>query len=213
MANPHLTIDQLHVGANLDVCRTAVVAVHGRGQSAAYMLEHVVSRVRAADAAWLLPQAEGNTWYPMGFLAPLADNQPRLDQALEVLDRTQQQLADAGIPPERTVWLGFSQGACLVTEWVARHPARWGGLVAFTGGYIGPRGDTRTIDGSLDGMPAYFGVGSHDEWVPLDRVQESAAAYIAAGAQVSLEVFPGRPHEISGREIEAAQRIVRDTAG
>ena len=96
-----------------------------------------------------------------------------------------------------------------VSEWVARHPSRWGGLVAFTGGYIGEPGLPRSIDADLAGMPAYFGVGDHDDWVPLERVRETVALYEAAGANVRLDIFPGRPHEVSAPEIEVAQRIIR----
>ena len=113
-----------------------------------------------------------------------------------------------GVPPERTVWLGFSQGACLVTEWVARHPARWGGLVALTGGHIGPPGPIRSIAGAFEGMPAYFGVAIGDEWVPLERVQESASMFARAGAHVHLEIFPSDRHEIRPDETAAAGRII-----
>lgn len=212
MSNPHLSTATVRVGADLESCRVAVVAVHGRNQTADYMLENVVARIPSEGVAWVLPQADENSWYPLGFLAPLEDNQPRLDHALEALSSVQQLLESSGVPPERIVWLGFSQGACMVTEWVARHPARWGGLVAFTGGYIGPSGTQRTVEGNYAGMPAYFGVGSEDEWVPVGRVNESAALYAEHGAAVAFEIFPGRPHEISDPEIVAAHRII-ETAG
>ena len=209
MTNTHLSEEPLNVGADLGLGRVVVVAVHGRGQSPAYMLEHVVGKVFDAEVTWLLPAAAGNSWYPLGFLAPLADNQPNLDHALDMLTAIHARLASHGITDERIVWLGFSQGACLVSEWVARHPSRWGGLVAFTGGYIGEPGLPRSIDGDLAGTPAYFGVGDHDDWVPLERVRETVALYEAAGADVQLDVFPGRPHEVGAPEIEVAQRIIR----
>jgi predicted esterase len=209
MTNPHLDHETLHVGAELGLGRVVVVAVHGRGQSPAYMLEHVAGRVYDAETTWLLPEAAGNSWYPLGFLAPLADNQPNLDHALEALSSVHRQLTEHGIRDSQIVWLGFSQGACLVSEWVARHPSRWGGLIAFTGGYIGEPGIERTIDGDLAGMPAYFAVGDHDEWVPVDRVEATVALFTAAGAEVRYDLLPGRPHEVSDHEIEVAQRIIR----
>lgn len=213
MTNHFGEVGAVHIGADLEVCGLAVVAVHGRGQSAAFMIDHVVARMEQPMVAWVLPQAPGNTWYPLGFLAPLADNQPDLDRSLQTLTDVYRQLEQNGVPPERTVWLGFSQGACLVLEWVARHPARWGGVVAYTGGLIGPPDLERTIDGSLADVPAYFGVGSHDEWVPADRVEFSAARYRAAGAEVSMEVFPGRPHEVCDAEIAAGRRIIERAIG
>ena len=51
-------------------------------------------------------------------------------------------------------------------------------------------------------MPAYFGVGEVDEWVPEPRVTATAEAYRAAGADVTEDVFPDHVHEISSAEIE-----------
>lgn len=216
MVNAHLMMPVESRGAAPEYAIAAggivVVAVHGRGQQPAYMVEHFLNRVTGATegpVAWLLPVADGNTWYPTGFLAPVEQNQPHLDHALEALDSLAARLADADIPPERIVWSGFSQGACLVSEWVARNPWRWGGLIAFTGGRIGPSGTDLTIRGSFDGMPAYFGVGEVDEWVPEPRVTATAEAFRAAGADVIEDVFPDHVHEISTPEIARAVALLR----
>ena len=200
------------VGPPIADAEVVVVAVHGRGQSPDFMLEHLATRVGDERITWVLPAAHDGTWYPVGFLAPIADNEPRLGQALAVLDHIAATLTD--VPPSNIVWAGFSQGACLVSEWVARHPRRWGGLVALTGGRIGPPGTDLSItapaadSGGVAGMPAYFGVGDPDEWVPVQRVHETADAYRVAGARVSVEVFPGRPHEISAAEVERARAVI-----
>lgn len=189
-----------------------VIAVHGRGQSPEFMIEHFVRHLDDGRTCWILPSAHDNTWYPLGFLAPFADNEPRLSQALAVLDHVASLCA--GVDSRHVVWAGFSQGACLVSEWVARHPRRWGGLVALTGGRIGPPGTDLSIASAstdaapLDGMPAYFGVGDPDEWVPVPRVRDTADAYRAAGATVSLDVFVGRPHEISTAEVDRAREVL-----
>lgn len=212
MSNPHLSRPLVELGPSVADADVVVVAVHGRGQCPEFMLEHLVDRIGDERVRWLLPAADEGTWYPLGFLAPIADNQPRLGQALEVLDHLAAMLVD--VPPAHVVWAGFSQGACLVSEWVARHPLRWGGLVALTGGRIGPPGTDLSIVASdiepagVSGMPAYFGVGDPDEWVPVQRVHETADAYRAAGAVVTVEVFPGRPHEISLAEVERARAVI-----
>ena len=126
MTNPHRAAGRaVHGPAPADAA-VVVIAVHGRGQTTDYMMEHLVGPVAARretdDIAWILPAADDHTWYPMGFLAPLADNQPRLDHALEVLTDLEDEMRE--IPAERIVWMGFSQGACLVAEHVARRPRR-----------------------------------------------------------------------------------------
>jgi phospholipase/carboxylesterase len=186
-----------------------VVAVHGRGQSAAYMVDNLVSRLddaRLDEMCFILPEADGNTWYPMSFLAPFADNQPSLDSALSVLSALATEL-DC-VDPTRVIWLGYSQGACLLAEHLARHPRRWGGAVVLTGGMIGPAEHELTIDGGFDGMPAYFSNGDADDWVPLWRTQATADQFTAAGADVVVDVFPGRPHEIGDAEIVRVQAML-----
>lgn len=209
MSHPHLTMPTVALGPSPAYAIAGggivVVAVHGRGQEPAYMVDHLIDRVAPAldgPVAWLLPVAADNTWYPTGFLAPFEQNQPSLDGALATLDAVAARLLADDIPADRIVWAGFSQGACLVSEWVARHPRRWGGLLAFTGGRIGPSGTDLAVHGSFDGMPAYFGVGEVDEWVPEPRVTATAEAYRAAGADVTEDVFPDHVHEISSAEIE-----------
>jgi phospholipase/carboxylesterase len=193
-------------GADLADADLVVVAVHGRSQTPDYMVEHLVEPIGRDDIGWLLPAAADQTWYPNGFLAPLADNQPRLDEALAVLVDIEAQLGDRD--PTTVVWAGFSQGACLVGEHLARRPRRWGGLLCFTGAMIGPEGTELAVAGRFDGMPAYFGVHDADEWVPEWRVHETADAYRRAGADVTVDVFPGSDHVISATEIDRARALL-----
>ena len=191
-------------GASVDEARLVVVLLHGRNQDPGYMEEHVVRRVGDTSLAWLAPAAPGRTWYPQGFLAPIEDNQPWLGQADDRLDRLTTTLTAAGVADERILWCGFSQGACLASHHLARAPRRWAGLVAFTGGLIGRPGDTFRLPAEFAGMPAYFSTGEADAWVPADRVLETADAFAAAGAEVSVDIVPDRDHEISDVELARA---------
>jgi len=214
MTNPHRSAGRvLHGPAPADA-PLVVVAAHGRGQSPDYLVEHllgpVAARRGADDIAWILPAADDHSWYPLGFLAPLADNQPRLDHALEVLGELEDELR--AIAALRVVWAGFSQGACLVAEHLARRPRRWGGIAVLTGGMIGPPDQALTIDGDLAGMPALFTNGDEDAWVPLWRTSATADAYRAAGADAQLIVVPGREHEIAPAEIDAVCALLTRVA-
>ena len=178
----------------------AVVLVHGRGGSPEGIAElaRVLDR---PDLAWIAPRAAAGSWYPYSFLAPIARNQPWLDSALRSLGRSVDLLVSDGIEVERIAFIGFSQGACLASEFVARSARRWGGLAALSGGLIGPDGTARDYEGSFDGMPAFFGCGDPDPHIPRDRVVESGAVFRDLGAAVETRLYPGLGHTVSPDEI------------
>jgi phospholipase/carboxylesterase len=199
----------MRLGPDPSSAAAVVVAVHGRALSAAYMVEHLVSRLALEEddrVAWILPEADGATWYPLGFLAPLADNQPSLDDALSVMAAIEAELS--GVDPTKVIWLGYSQGGCVVAEHVARHPRRWGAIAILTGGMVGPADHPLTIAGSLEGTPTYFSNSDADEWVPLWRTEATADAFRSATADVTVDVFAGRPHEIGDGEIARVRALI-----
>ena len=118
----------------------------------------------------------------------------------------------AGIPRSRVILVGFSQGACLATEFVATNPASYGGLVAFSGGLIGPPGTRWLVAGTLDGTPAFFGCSDVDAHVPKWRVEETADAFTKMGANVTLRIYPGMGHVVNDDELQHAQRMLAAVA-
>ena len=209
MQDPHRDQHVLRVGVPLEEALGAVVLIHGRGASA----EDILGLSRELDhpgLVYLAPQAANHTWYPNSFLVPTAQNEPWLSSAIAKVKSTVTMALAAGIPESRIAICGFSQGACLATEFVARYPARYGGLIALTGGLIGSPEEVaaQPRTGSLEGMPAFFGSGDPDPHVPWQRVEQSAAILKAMGAEVSTERYPGRPHTVTRLELERADKIV-----
>ncbi len=207
--DPHAGGELYRAGAAPDQALGAVILLHGRGGPARDIL--TLSRALApagVPLAFLAPQAAGLAWYPNSFLAERELNQPYLDSALARVQSTVNMALEAGIPLERIVLAGFSQGACLACEFIASQPARYAGLIAWTGGLIGPPGSKLTQEGDLNGTPALFATSDPDQWVPWSRVQESARIFTAMGAQVNLRSFPGKPHSVSGEEIELARQLI-----
>lgn len=194
-------------GEPLASASAAMVMVHGRGATAASILT-LADALDRPGFAFLAPQAPGNTWYPNSFLAPLASNEPFLTRALESVAATLKQAADAGIPPERTVLLGFSQGACLALEYAARNARRYGGVAGLSGGLIGPDGTPRGYAGSLAGTPVFLGCSDVDFHIPAARVRESAAVLRDLGADVTDILYPGIGHTVNQDEIDHVRAIM-----
>jgi predicted esterase len=184
------------------------VLIHGRGATAEDILS-LHRELAPSTVAALAPQAAGHTWYPQSFLAPLDANQPFLDSALRRIDALVEDLVRRGTPSDRIALLGFSQGACVTCEFVARHARRYAAVIAFTGGLIGPPGTPRDYPGSLVGTPVFLGAGDPDPHVPFERVQETATVLKRMGAEVDLRRYPGLPHTINDEELEAARSLLQ----
>jgi predicted esterase len=187
----------------LNEARSALILLHGRGATASSILE-LAEFLPALNLAYVAPQAANYTWYPYSFMAPTADNEPYLSSALQKVTGTVAEVEAAGFARERIVLGGFSQGACLATEFVARNAGRVGGLLAFSGGLIGPEGTPRDYDASLDGAPVFIGCSDSDPHIPLTRVRETAEVFRQLGAEVDLRIYPRMGHTINQDELDAA---------
>jgi predicted esterase len=206
-ADPHASQPVLTAGPAPRDAAATLVLIHGRGASAEDILAlHDALGLEALAA--VAPQAAGHTWYPQSFLAPRESNQPYLDSALRMIDTVVNDLLSQGIPAERLAILGFSQGACLTSEYAARHPRRYGAIIALTGGLIGPPGTPRNYPGSLDGTPIFLGTSDPDPHVPIARVRETEAVLAAMGAKVQLRRYPGMPHTINDDELAACRTLL-----
>jgi phospholipase/carboxylesterase len=187
----------------------AIVLLHGRGGSAEDILP-LGDSIAPAGFALLAPQVTGNSWYPYSFLAPREQNEPYLSSALEQVRNAVEIALGAGIAAEKIVLAGFSQGACLATEFTGRNPRRYGALIAFTGGLIGPLDEPLALTGDLAGTPCLLSSGDPDPHVPWARVEQSADLLTQIGGRVSRHRYPGRPHTVISQEIDLARKLLAD---
>ncbi|UPW00717.1 alpha/beta hydrolase [Halorussus gelatinilyticus] len=208
-SDPHEGQPVATAGEELSTADAAVVFVHGRGATAEGMLE-MASEFDAEGVAYLAPQARGRTWYPHSFLEDIERNEPSLSSALDFLGDVRQRVLDAGIPADRTCFVGFSQGACLSSEFVARNPTCYGGLAVLSGGLIGPEGTPRDYDGDLDGTPVFLGCGDRDPHIPVERVHETRDALSALDGDVTERIYEGMSHGINQEEMEYVRNLVEE---
>ena len=205
--NPHEAGKLLHAGASLDVATGVMILLHGRGVSAEDILS-LASPLARPGIAYLAPEAAGRVWYPQSFLAPRGENEPWLSSALDRVEQVIRSLESAGMTRAQIVLCGFSQGACLSTDFVASHPARYAGVIAFTGGLVGPLGSDLQHAGSLEGTPVLLSSGDPDPHVPWVRVQQTADELARMGAEITIRRYPGRPHTVSAEEILDARTLL-----
>jgi phospholipase/carboxylesterase len=205
--SPHAGQPVSVAGPPLGEGRGVAILVHGRNAGPANILD-LLPRLARPDVTYLAPAAANRTWYPLSFLAEQAQNEPYLSSALDVLRDLVAAVLGRGVPRERVLLLGFSQGACLTAEFAVRHAARFGGLVLFSGGLIGPPGTSWDYGGSFEGTPVFLGCSDADAHVPATRVRDSARVFTRMGARVRMELYPGMGHLVSDEEVEAARQLL-----
>jgi predicted esterase len=184
-----------------------MIMIHGRGATAESILS-LADELPRSGFAFLAPQASGYTWYPNTFITPIAGNEPALSSGLAAIAALLDTLTGAGIPTDRTLLLGFSQGACLTLEFVARNARRYGGVAGLSGGLIGPDGTPRDYPGSLAGTPIFLGCSDVDFHIPQARVEYSAEVLGRLGGQVTMHFYPGMGHLVNLDEIEVVRQMM-----
>ena len=199
--NPHAGQPILAAGVPLAQARAAMLLVHGRGAGARDILG-LATELHQPGFAFIAPQAAQNTWYPNPFMTPIDGNEPWLSSALAKLAQVLAEIAAAGIPPERTIVLGFSQGACLTTEFAARNAVRFGGIVGLSGGLIGPDDTPRDYPGSLAGTPVFLGCSDVDFHIPKERVDLTAEVLGRLGGTVTKRLYPNMGHTVNEDELD-----------
>ena len=215
---PHFTINNrnriimhqkniITAGKELSATSKVLVLLHGRGGSAEDILS-LSSHLQVKDFSLLAPQATNNTWYPYSFLAPPSQNEPWLSSALALLKELLDDLYKKGIPSENIYFSGFSQGACLTLEFVARHAAKYGGVAAFTGGLIGDRLYSENYKGDFKDTPVFIGTSNPDPHVPVERVHATVDILKSMNANVTEKVYENMGHTVSQDEIDHANKFI-----
>jgi predicted esterase len=198
----------LQAGEKLENATAAMVMIHGRGATAGSVLR-LADEFTQPGFAYLAPQAAGDTWYPHRFLAPTASNEPWLSSALAAVESVVGQIQAAGIPAERLMLLGFSQGACLALEYAARHARRYGGIVGLSGGLIGADDEPRHDRGHFAGTPIFLGCSEIDFHIPKARVEHAARVLQDLGGEVTKRLYANMDHTVNHDEIKFIREMMR----
>lgn len=194
-------------GIPLNNAKKALIMIHGRGAGAHDILS-VARHLKVDDFALVAPQAENRTWYPYSFLVPIAENEPSFSKSLDNIHQVVVAIQQNGIEKENIYFLGFSQGACLALEFTARNAAKYGGVVAFTGGLIGDKVYEEHYAGNFENTPIFIGTSDPDFHVPVERVNETEALLKKLGASVTKKIYDNMGHTISQDEVDLANELI-----
>jgi phospholipase/carboxylesterase len=197
-------------GTDLSVAKKVLIMVHGRGGNAEDILS-LAGFLNLNEFSLLAPQASNNSWYPYSFIAPPPQNEPWLSSALSLLQETKSDVIAHGISEGNIFFLGFSQGACLMLEFLTRDATKFGGAVAFSGGLIGDKIHQENYKGDFKNTPIFIGSSNPDPHIPVERVQATTNILKGMNADVTEKIYLNMGHTISQDEIDLAKKIVFKT--
>ncbi|NIB98951.1 alpha/beta hydrolase [Halobacterium sp. R2-5] len=197
--DPHGDRPVVTAGAPASAADAVVVLLHGRGATAQGVV-NLAEPLYRHGVTFVAPDAARSRWYPYSSLAPIERNEPHVSSALAAVDGVLDDVREWGVPIEDVVLFGFSQGACVVSEYAVRTPREYGGVAALSGGLLGD--EVGDYDGSLDGTPVFLGVGDEDSNVPVERVRETAAVFRGLNGDVTERVYEGVGHEVTDDEFD-----------
>lgn len=206
-ANIHQGQPVINFGAALVDAELVVILLHGRGATAESMLP-IAEALLVEGVSFLVPQAALNRWYPNTAFGPLEANEPDLSSALEIVDSLVKEAREKGFSDQQITFGGFSQGACLAAEYVARNARKYAGLFVFSGALIGPKGMPRNYPGSLGRMPVYIGGSDVDPWVSHDLLSDTASVFEKMSASVDFHIYPGMGHTVNQDEIDSVRALL-----
>ena len=220
-SDPHGGGRIVRSGAAPAHARLALVLLHGRGGGPEDMIG-LGRHVAGPDVSLIAPEARGNSWWPASFLAPEVENEPHLTSALTVVADLLAALEADGMPAERTVLAGFSQGGCLALEAAARLAQRFRGVVGLSAALVGTGAAEGGPDpalyghgrkrmdyaGRLDGVPVHIAVHERDPHIPLARARQSHEVFAAMGASARINVHPGAGHQPMPDDLEALRAML-----
>lgn len=201
--------EKLEYGAAWGEAEAVAILLHAHGQMPQDM-QNLAAEIDCAKVRYILPAAEGGTWFPKDILETFEENAGSVTQSLAQVSAIIDGLRAKGIALDRIVPGGFAQGACLVAEYLVRNPKSYGGALLFTGGLIDVAAIGRRPGSGLLAVPVYVSGSEIEEIVPVERTRGVIKTLQAGGALIRSHVFPDRAHGISTDEILAARKLLND---
>lgn len=115
--------------------------------------------------------------------------------------------AERGVPPQRVLLAGFSQGGAITLAVGTRRQQPLAGLIALSTYLPDPAGLSRYGTQAATAQPVFAAHGSHDPVVPFAAGQASAQALQQAGYSVDWHSYP-MAHQVCAEQIADLTRWV-----
>lgn len=203
---------------------SAVLWLHGLGASG-HDFVPIVPHLGLERTRFIFPHAPERpvtlnggarmpAWYDITSLAPGPDREPaaHIEGAATWITAWLQRITAEGVPAERTVLAGFSQGGALALHVGHRHPERLAGLMVLSAYLLlEPRFAEEAHAANAD-TPALFCHGTADDVVPIARGRRAHRALNSAPRDVRWHDFP-MGHQVCMDEIKVIAAWLHERLG
>ena len=155
----------------------------------------------------------GYQWFPIPWIDGSSEEAAAEGMARAVIDLNAflDQIMEAeGIPADRTVLVGFSQGTMISLHGAPRRSPPFAGVVGFSGRLLDPE---QLEDEIVSRPPVLLIHGDQDDVVPPQSLPQAAEALQAAGINVYAHVMRGTAHGIAPDGLSVALAFVRQVLG
>lgn len=208
-----------HLPASGRAPTSAVVLLHGYGADGNDLISLAPLWARLLpDTLFVSPHAPfpceinpaGRQWFgfegapPETILAGTRLAASMIDAFLDTL------MQRHGLPAERIVLGGFSQGGMMSLHVAPRRAEPLAGVISFSGALVAP---DRLAEETVSRPPILLVHGDADPVVPFSSMDEAATALRAAGFAVETESRPGLPHAIDQVALAVAARFLSRVLG
>lgn len=197
---PHDYQNRTESGVGWQEADKVFIMLHGRGAPASDIMG-LAPHLKAGKVRFIAPEADQYTWYPYGFMEHPSINEPYLSDALKMIGNIEEEVVNKGFETNEIFLLGFSQGACLASEYAARNPKKYGGVFALTGGLIGDDIAPSNYEGNMQNTPIFLANSDQDPHIPVERSKETEEIFNRLNGDVCLKIYPGMPHTVNEDEI------------
>lgn len=155
----------------------------------------------------------GYQWFPIPWIDGSSEEVAAEGMARAIVDLNaflDQIMQDQGIPAERTVLVGFSQGTMISLHIAPRRAPAFAGVVGFSGRLLDPE---QLEDEIISRPPVLLIHGDQDDVVPPQSLPQAAEALQAAGINVYAHVMRGTAHGIAPDGLSVALAFIRQVLG
>lgn len=189
------------------------IVLHGLGADGRDLLSLAPAMWPRDDVRWLFPDAPVRPitlnggmamrgWFDVIELERMAGGDERgVRESAAAVGGLVDEQVNKGIPRDRIVLAGFSQGGAIALFAGLRQPEPLRAIVALSALLPFPLTLDKEAGDGAESSPVFIGAGELDDIVPSTQAEEAADILRKRGNAVDLRLYPSLGHSISEEEI------------